>query len=176
MKKLLLVSALGIMLTGCVVSPSARFVPIEHKMVNKFDVKQAKNQLKRGSSKIEGNAFLRQNGGGVVTCAGQEVWLIPYTEYANEKLSVMYGNSEKGFWNLLSPQYKFTNEDPAYLANMKSTTCDSQGKFVFDNISKGSYFIATQVFWAVGYRQQGGFLMQKIVLNKGESKNIVMSY
>ncbi|MDU4465519.1 hypothetical protein [Haemophilus parahaemolyticus] len=174
MKKLLLVSVIGTLLTGCL--SGTGWKPIEHTMINKFNEQQAKNQLKEGSSRIEGNAFLRQNGGGVVTCAGQEVTLIPFTEYANEKLKVSYLSEDKGYQDWVYGNYKFNNEDPNYVKYMKTAVCDSQGKFTFDKLSAGTYFVVTAVKWQVGYYLQGGSLMQKVTLAKGDTKNIVMSY
>lgn len=173
MKKLLSMSAVAILLVGCAGTP---FAPIEHSMKNKFDAKQAQTQLKEGNAKLEGNAFLRQQGGGVVTCAGQEVFLFPYTDYANEKLSLMYGSSERGISAWHTTQYKFSNEDPNFPNYKKTSFCDAQGKFVFDKLSAGTYFAITNVSWTVGYERQGGFLMQKVTLNKGETKSIVMSH
>lgn len=59
MKKLLLAGLIIGCLTGC---SGSVFAPIEHVMKNKFDVNQAQEQLKEGKSKLEGSAFLRQNG------------------------------------------------------------------------------------------------------------------
>ncbi|ERF79486.1 hypothetical protein [Gallibacterium anatis] len=172
MKKLVLIGLVSAVLAGCAGTP---FAPIEHTMKNKFDVKQAQAQLKEGSAKLEGSAFLRQNGGGVVTCAGQEVLLFPYTDYANEKLSLIYGGTDRGISAWYTTQYKFSNEDPNYPNYKKTSFCDAQGKFVFDKLSAGTYFAITNVSWTVGYERQGGFLMQKVTLNKGEVKTIVMS-
>lgn len=172
MKKLLLAGLIIGCLTGC---SGSVFAPIEHVMKNKFDVNQAQEQLKEGKSKLEGSAFLRQNGGGVVTCAGQEVFLFPYTDYANELLSLMYGSSEKGISAWYTTKYKFINEDPNYPNYKKNSFCDAQGKFVFEKLSSGTYFAITNVSWRVGYDQQGGFLMQKVTLGKSETKNIVIT-
>ncbi|WP_136126605.1 carboxypeptidase-like regulatory domain-containing protein [Rodentibacter pneumotropicus] len=173
MKKLLLTGLACALLVGCVGTP---FSPIEYTMKNKFDVKQAEKQMKAGTGKIEGTAFLRQNGGGVVTCAGAKVNLVPYTDYTNEAMTLLYGNSEKGYRNGFGPQYKVINEDENFIKYVKSTICDAQGKFIFENLSAGTYFVGTEVVWSVGYSRQGGKLMQKVVIGKGEIQNIIMSY
>ena len=173
MKKILLVGLVSYFLFGCA---GSGFAPIEHVMQHQLDEKQAQQQLHQGSGKIEGSAFLRQNGGGVVTCAGNNVYLIPYTEYANERITLLYGSNERGYRDWLSTQYKFSGENLNYLQLTKISTCDAQGKFVFSNLSNGTYFLTTKVLWYVGYSQQGGDLMQKVTINGDEVKNIVMSH
>ncbi len=196
MKKIL-IGLISLSLAGC-----AALYQVEHTMLNKFSVEQAQAQLKAGNSKLEGSALLRQVGGDSVTCAGEEVALYPYTDYANERMNLLYGNSEKGFDSAAAytrrassdiglffgngiktyddgygTKYNFTNEDPNYSRYKKTTYCDAQGKFTFDKLSEGSYFVITKVVWLTEFgNRQGGFLMQKVTLGKNDHKNIVMSY
>ncbi|AHG83073.1 Lipoprotein [Bibersteinia trehalosi USDA-ARS-USMARC-189] len=174
MKKLVLVGFVSALLAGCT---GTVFKPIDYTMKSKFNASQAEKQLKQGTANITGSAFLKQRGGSVVTCAGEEVVLVPYTDYANEKMSLIYGNTEKGFHNSKSTQYKLSGEDPEYRKFVKFTTCDAQGKFSFNNLADGTFFITTKVQWSVHYQNsEGGYLMQKVSLKKGENKDIVLSY
>lgn len=61
-----------------------------------FDPNQGRCILSRGSSTIQGQAFLRQAGGGVVTCAGEEVSLLPATPYQVERMTIIYGSTQGG--------------------------------------------------------------------------------
>lgn len=150
---------------------------------NKFDATEAAQQiLGEGTSTIKGNAFLRQKGGTVVTCAGSEVTLTPYTEYANERMQVIYGSSTKGSVSLLR-RVKWANSNPDYHTYSKSTICDSDGKFEFADIKEGAYFVTTTVSWIVPTKigksyydkKVGGILMQKVQINKGKTKNIILT-
>ena len=155
-------------ITGCV--PQQQNI----NLTNTFDVEQAKKALVSGNNTIKGNSFLKQNGGGVVTCAGNGVDLIPNTEYAKERIRNLYNNTERGFRGYNAIAFIPDNQD--YHTFMKKTTCDSQGNFKFDNVADGDYFITTTVIWTVGYAPQGGALMQKVSVNNGELKEIVLAF
>lgn len=53
---------------------------------SQFDAKETATHLVDGENTIKGSGLIRQNGGGVVTCAGQQVWLVPATDYAKERI------------------------------------------------------------------------------------------
>lgn len=143
---------------------------------NRFDKDEAEQAMKPGKNKILGNAFVRQMGGGVVTCAGNAVELIPITKYSNERILAIYGNTGEGFIDVYNMKnITFTPDDYDYHTLRKRTTCDSQGNFDFDNVADGEYFITTGAVWHVGSNPQGGGLMKRIFVNGGETKKIVMS-
>ncbi len=57
---------------------------------------------------------------------------------------------------------------------MKKTICDVQGYLKFDDIKSGSYYITTKVMWFVqGY--EGGWLMQKVDVDDGKTKEVVLT-
>lgn len=98
-----------------------------------------------GYGGLSGQAFLRQRGGGVVTCAGATVVAMPSTYYfrfladhsariAAQKLSV----------------------DAAALSMIERTTCDAQGTFRFPRLARGEWIVVTEVRWNVGYSREGG--------------------
>lgn len=151
----------------------------EHVMKNEFDIEQARNLMKSGNNKIIGNAFFRQQGGGVVTCAGNTVTLIPATNYAEERMSYLYNSKEKGlnpvhYGDNLLREYKFVPDSTNYHALMKETVCDSSGIFKFNNIADGSFFITVAVDWRAQYTN-GGVLMQKVAVKNGETKEVIMA-
>ena len=53
------------------------------KTIKKVVPKFTKERYKPGSNKVTGQAFLRQRGGQVVTCAGVQVIMYPNTKYFN---------------------------------------------------------------------------------------------
>lgn len=151
----------------------------EQIMKNEFNADQAKNLIKSGNNKIIGNAFFRQAGGGVVTCAGNTVTLIPATAYAEERMSYLYNDKEKGVNPIygargeLLRKYKFIPDSADYHNLIKETVCDSSGIFKFNNIADGSFFITVAVDWQVQY-SNGGILMQKVTVRNGETKEVIM--
>lgn len=171
-------------LTSCYQAPI-----LTYNMQNNFDFDQAERLMKKGKNTVIGNAFLRQNGGGIVTCAGSEVTLIPATEYAKERLRRLYSGTDKGYNPIVVKgflqygplmQYEFIPTPNRYSALMKRTVCDSTGHFKFTDITDGEFFVTTSVVWQVpsqnGMVPNGGSLMQRVVLQKGETKEIIMNH
>lgn len=169
MKNLLLFFIM-VLLCGCVAQQ--RNVVLQ----SRFDKEEAEQAMKPGKNKIIGNAFVRQMGGGVVTCAGNVVELIPVTKYSNERLLAIYGNTGEGFVDVYNARsISFTPDDYEYHTIRNKTTCDSQGNFEFENLADGEFFISTGAMWYVGSNPQGGALMKRVFVNGGETKKIVMS-
>ena len=167
MKKIALIS-LALLLTACQ-APT-------YNIVAPFNEKEAEVALKKGNNTIKGEAFLRQAGGRVVTCAGYEVSLTPVTAYATERIMALYGTAEKG-QNILGWQarnYNFVPNEPRYFELRKTTVCNSTGYFEFKNIKDGSYYLVTSVLWTNGQAWQGGSLMQKVSVKDGETVEVIL--
>ncbi|MCF7971812.1 MAG: hypothetical protein K9L22_11700 [Methylococcaceae bacterium] len=92
--------------------------------------------LKKGLNKVTGQAFLRQKGGDIVTCAGEIVTLHPNTDYFN----YVYSISEHYI-----KHKQFENE----ASLVKQTKCDAQGDFEFYNVPEGEWVIKTTVQWEI---------------------------
>ncbi|WP_036767974.1 hypothetical protein [Persephonella sp. KM09-Lau-8] len=147
-----------------------------------FDPNEVNWFYKKGKNTITGQAFLRTRSGEVRTCAGYEVSLIPFSKYAEERMKAFYGNSQKGFFNiqnLFFKQIEFVPDSPEYLKTKKTTICDANGRFKFENLPDGEYFIVTRVIWEVpsysGSYPVGGYLMQRVKLKGGETKEIILT-
>lgn len=163
-----IVSAL--VLSGCATQKTVH-------LVSSFDEPQAKRLLEAGTATVKGSALLRQLNGGVVTCAGNEVRLVPATAYAKERATLLYGSALGGInpMNALI-QPIFVPNEPTYAQLVRLTRCDAQGFFRFENLSAGEFYVTTHVSWQTGpYDLQGGLLSQLIQINKGESKEIVLT-
>lgn len=142
-----------LILAGCV-------LPTENlSLLTTFDPNAVAFVNQNGSGVIKGEAFLRQGGGGVVTCAGYNVALVPSAAYADERISLIYKSKERGF----NPVFRrFTNtQNVDYLSYTRATKCDAQGKFQFRDLHSGAYYVTAQVTWVVGGVAQGGTLMEK---------------
>lgn len=110
----------------------------------------------------------------MVTCAGQDITLVPATPYSIERLTHLYGSGETGFNN--SRNYTFRPDPPEYSNLSRKTVCNSQGNFTFDKIADGEYFIVLSVNWVAGGLYQGGNLMKRIRLNDGSEQSVIISY
>lgn len=135
-----------------------------------FDVEQAERSLLPGSNTIRGNAFMRQQGGGVVTCAGSEVVLVPATAYATARVRAVFGTS-----SVAQRPTRFTPDYAVYEKLTRRTRCDAQGNFVFDGVADGDFYAITMVSWVVAGRQQGGALLQRVAVEGGRVASLVIA-
>lgn len=133
----------------------------------------------RGTGTIEGNAIARAYNGIVKTCAALPVTLFPVSTYAKERMRALYGSAEEGFNPaLMGRPAAFDNDDPAYLKTAKTTRCDAHGRFAFSELPDGDYFLVGEVTWRD--RQagllQGGYLMRRLQLSTGETKEVLLAH
>ena len=159
LKPLLRYVSLSILFAGCAIRQ-----PVE--MQTKFDYAAHKPYTQLGSNTIKGQGFMRQQGGGVVTCAGSAVYLMPATSFFGEAIDyVRRGND---------PQVA-AKIDPAYKSMLKQSQCDAQGNFSFTKLPTGAWFVMTEVKWTVGYSGQGGTLMQQVSVANGEVVQVLLT-
>lgn len=140
---------------------------------NSADVAWAAGKGKNG---VSGQAFLRQQGGGVVTCASEEVTLVPVSPYATERIMARYGNTTSG-----SAGFLFSNRlpepDASYMTSIRTAHCDAQGNFSFTDLPDGDYYVVTKVVWTVGNNifPEGAGLMQKVSLHDGQQPKVILT-
>jgi len=156
------VAATVLALSGCGSAPRA-------KLDMPFDQARAAELMAPGTNTIKGSALLRQRGGGIVTCAGREVNLVPATEYAKKRMAMIFGSSP------ISSGLYFEYTPPAYFVFSRTATCNAQGFFTFDKLADGEFFVTTSVTWETSYSTQGGWLMTRFTLAGGETKEVVLT-
>jgi hypothetical protein len=171
MKKLYIFSVL-LFLSSCVTPPKTIVLN------EKFNEAEAQRLLKPGKNTIEGSAVWRQLNGGIQKCSGYKVDLLPSTKYAEERMKHLYGNAERGINQ--NRVFIFQPNEEKYHKLVRTTYCDIDGKFSFENVQDGTFFITTQILWEVQVNQYttqtyGGVLMQKVTVKGGEKKKIVLS-
>lgn len=163
------------MLYGCAASPARTPEILTVRVQAEFDAEQARRLMADGVNIIKGNAFMRQRGGGVVTCAGAQVFLIPATEYAARRINIIYGTGADRAFTNAKLDMRFNPDPPEYYSLTKSTRCDAQGNFSFDRVADGEFFVQTSVSWEVARRIQGGQLMQRVKVSNGSVANVILS-
>ena len=85
MRRLIAVVAVAAAIGGCAQTQIVT--------TSKFDPTEAAYINDKGANTINAQAFLRQRGGAVVTCAGRAARLIPVTIYATERMTNLYGTT-----------------------------------------------------------------------------------
>lgn len=165
-------------LTGCVTMQPAEPV---YGINGNFNAEFARAQIASGAGKISGTAFLRQRGGGVVTCAGQDVVMVPVTDYASDRVFHLYGMEptinftvSQDIGLALNRRPKFIPDIPEYREHSRSTKCDAQGEFQFEDVKDGEYYISTSVIWRV-QSYQGGLLATRVKVENGKSPKLILT-
>jgi hypothetical protein len=108
-----------------------------------FDAAEAAFVLKQGKAEIEGHAFVTNGSGGVVNAAGQPVWLVPVTAYARQRFAAFYGAGK----SIPARSVPSISSDPEYIKYTRQTKTESSGKFSFDKVAPGEYFVVSQMIW-----------------------------
>lgn len=139
-----------------------------------FDEQAAQKQLTAGVNSIRGSALIRQQGGGVVTCAGNQVVLMPVTARAREWATEVFESTSGGYRQAGGRGVVFDETDPFWRAT-REATCDAQGNFRFDGLPDGDFYVFTRITWRVGYNIQGGALMKSARLAGGVAHDVVLS-
>ncbi|WP_211826751.1 carboxypeptidase regulatory-like domain-containing protein [Kistimonas asteriae] len=135
-----------------------------------FPIAEYQLLSKEGTAQVTGQAFLKTRGGDVKKAAGNEVMLNPVTAYSNQWYQIAYIQNTP-----------LSEPDPQYNNYIITTTADADGKFAFNNVPAGEYYLTTQVFWeaATGYQgalqRHGGTISKKISVVKSSVQNYILT-
>lgn len=172
MKKTILIALFTAFLTGCM---TVKTVELQ----SEFDSQAAMAQIEAtGNNTIKGSALVKQRGGGIVTCAGRDVKLIPVNDYSEEINGHLFGNTQRGYLvlSMFSSVTDFNNTDKRFFQAIRTTMGDAQGYFEFDKVKAGEYFVQTRISWATGdISKEDCLLMLRVSVKDGETKKIVLS-
>lgn len=141
----------------------------------KFDPNEAQFINEVGTASISGQAFLNRQGGQVVYATGNEINLIPATTYSRERLERFYEG--KKFLNTFRAMATNATEnvDPRYKELIRQTKADGEGRFTFDKLAPGTYFVQAAVAWQEGDVIRGGTFYETVALAEGEQKELIMN-
>lgn len=151
---------LALALSGCVERKPATVA---------FSVEEAAFIRKTGTTTITGHAFRTKQSGVVVNAAGQLVRLVPATAFARERFANFYG-ARKYVPHRNYP--RDDNPDPAYADYTRTTKAESNGRFVFEKVAPGDYFITTQVIWGDedALTREGGSVYDSVTVTGKETQ------
>ena len=105
-----------------------------------FDARAAAYIHKQGSAIIQGEAFVLGRNGKPVYAAGELIRLVPATAYAKARFRSLY----KGKTFLPAGQIPKVTPDPEYAKYTRTAVANGRGKFLFDNVAPGTYFVTAQ--------------------------------
>lgn len=136
-----------------------------------FSAEEAAFIRKSGTTTIKGHAFRTKPSGVVVNAAGQLIRLVPATAYARERFQNFYGNRK---YVPHSGYPRDDNPDPAYAEYTRTTKAESNGRFVFENVAPGEYFVTSQVIWGDegALFREGGSVYDSVTVTGKEKEPI----
>jgi hypothetical protein len=150
---------LPLVYAGCVAQN-----PVE--MQTNFDESEHKPYTQLGGNGIIGQAFLSQQGGNILSCAGGDVLIVPATSFFHEMIShVRAGNSPLIIEKI----------PPSFRSIIKTTQCDAQGNFSAGELPNGKWFVWANVHWIGGLGGQGGDLVREVTLSNNETVQVSLT-
>ena len=160
------VFCLAIVITGCATNRVELWL-------DPADTDSAKALLAPGTSTINGSALIRHDGGGVVTCAGNDVFLVPATPSATSEVRRIFGG-ETGI--VRQGGGTFTGGGTVVVAPEpnRRAVCNAQGNFAFTDVRAGKWYLMTNVTWVFSDVNQGGTLLGTTEVAEGKSAEIVL--
>lgn len=164
MKKVLAVLICASALSGCV---APGMVSQKKADLPPFPQAEYSSVVVDGSESLSGQAFLTTVGGDVKVAAGQNVMLMPKTSYTD------------AIYNFQSVGIAYNTPDSRYAKYTKMVQADAQGKFTFNDIAPGKYYVETMIMWyrpsQFGLMPEGGLIMKPTEVVKGKSNSVMVT-
>jgi hypothetical protein len=139
--RICMVLGAGLLLAGCQTGPGAPWGPLPPPPPppphNEFEWSAA-----NGANTIEGEAVWRRSGH-TFSCAGQSVGLTPETPYTRKRMVELYGSDEAAIRSVADVRARSAAAPQSrdYRAYVRSTECDSRGRFEFRGLPDGGWFV-----------------------------------
>lgn len=136
-----------------------------------FSIEEAAFIKKPGTTTITGHAFRTKPSGVVVNAAGEVIRLIPATAYARERFDNLYGKRK------YVPHRDYPrddNPDPSYGEYTRTTKAESNGRFIFQNVAPGAYYLTTQIIWGDedALFREGGSVYDSVTVTGRETEPV----
>lgn len=168
-------SALAILALGGMMGCGPKPMPVYERRVLFNEADYARFDA-GGAGVVDGQAFVKTNGGDVKYCAGEPVILHPLTLYAREWLehAVMRGE-------------RISAADPQLAAHQRRVTADGEGRFHFEGLAAGEYLATCNIRWQIGSicwtplgwypctEENGGVAYGKFSLDEGGTAKVLVT-
>lgn len=135
-----------------------------------FNSDEASFIKKNGKGAITGHAFLKRKSGTNVYASGEIVRLTRVTAYSRERFTRLY-NGRRFVAALSIPK---VDVDPTYGSFTRTAKTDHIGRFRFENVAPGSYYVSSQVTSRERgeYLPSGGAIFEEVTITGKESEAV----
>lgn len=166
--KLFLALLLISTLVGCAAPAPATFLPIA------FDEAEYAALPTSGTGTVRGQVFAKTVGGDIKKGAGENVVIFPATKYGGQRYREQ----------VLGGKLAATTPDSRYNKNVFVKTTDSEGRFEFNGVPPGRYYIFSRVTWSIFEpnrfgpieRVQGGRVAREIEVQNANITEAILNW
>lgn len=134
-------------------------------LTTSFDANAAAYIFSEGKAHVRGQAFVRRNNGKLLRATGTDVYLVPRTAYADERVARIF----RGKQALGLPK-----GDPLFDRYSRRTIASSGGSFDFDAVADGDYYAIAMIHMPSDYLFVQFAIMEEVTVRNGKSVKIVM--
>lgn len=151
--------AIVVMAEGCTAPLSAAFEPFPARYV-----------LDKGANEISGRVAVISSSGYARTCEDNGVFLFPVTPYWMAWAHRTFGNSGQ----IYAPRAAIQNVSIDRNARKFSrhSDCDGDGRFRFEEVADGQYYVFSTVFWLMRWQQNGYGFMREVDVHQGRKVSV----
>ena len=135
-----------------------------------FDYNSARYVLDKGTNEIAGRAAIISKGGYERTCENDGVSLLPETRYWNAWRDRIVSEYDGKYAPRVSIQA--VSVDEAAKGVTRHVDCDGSGRFRFERVADGKYYVFSTIFWLLRWQQNGGGLIQEVEVHKGKKATV----
>jgi len=150
MKRIAALAVLSL-LAGCA-TPSATVSTRPHTArADVYDPLDFAWSTRGGSAVIRGKVAYATRQGGAYSCAGGSVGLTPAAPISAKRIARLYGDTVRAVRTVEEVKALSAGEaQPAYGEFVRNARCDAQGRFVFEGLPGGDWFIVARAKSATG--------------------------
>ena len=123
----------------------------------------------KGKADIRGQAFVPQTNGRLMRASGTDVYLIPRTAYADERMKAIFGDKKYRLKGRPVP-----DPDPSYEAYMRKTIASSGGSFAFENVADGEYYVVAGIRFPNDLMYLEFPVMERVTVANGRNVRLVI--
>lgn len=136
-----------------------------------IDMAELQPFIQSGTASVEGEFFLRTAGGDIKSGAGKVVFLYPGITHTSVFFNTppQMRSYDTAFKRVVMNLDKKINE------YRKSSVCNMNGRFSFNNLPAGQYFLIGDLYWHTGNSITGATVVKLIELTPGQNLELLLT-